>query len=64
MVIQEQEKMLVHSKKQAQIRALLFHEAHIKIPIECSNYNNIFLVENVAKLPENTGINKYTIKLE
>ena len=56
--------MLVHSKKQAQIRALLFYKAHINIPIEYSNHNNIFSVENAAKLPENTGINKYTIKLE
>ena len=29
-----------------------------------SDYNNIFLVKNVAKLPEHTRINDYTIKLE
>ena len=29
-----------------------------------SNYNNIFLIENVAKLLKNTRINKYAIKLK
>ena len=43
--IQEQEKMLVHFKKQAQIRALLFDQASIEIPTEYSNYNNVFLVK-------------------
>ena len=28
-----------------------------------SNYNNVFLVRNVAKFPKNTGINKQNIKL-
>ena len=39
-----------------------------KVPIiisaEYSNYNNIFLAENVAKLPKYTKINDYAIKLE
>ena len=32
--------------------------------VEYSNYNNVFLAENAAKLPEIIEINKYTIKLE
>ena len=29
-----------------------------------SNNSNIFLIKNVAKLPKNSGMNKYAIKLE
>ena len=43
---------------------LLFNKAFIEIPIEYFNYNNIFLVKNIAELPENIKINKYAIKLE
>ena len=32
--------------------------------MEYSDYNNIFLAENIAELPENTGINEHAIKLE
>ena len=32
--------------------------------MEYSNYSNVFLAENVAELPKNTGMNEYTIKLE
>ena len=31
---------------------------------EYSDYNNVFLLENITKLPENTRINEHTIKLE
>ena len=31
---------------------------------EYSNYSNVFSAENIAELPENTGINEYAIKLE
>ena len=67
-VIQEEEEMLVHSKRQAQIKAQvgawLFNKAFIKILAEYSNYNNIFSVENAVELPENTGINEHAIELE
>ena len=62
--IQKQEKMLVHSKKQAQIGALLFDKVFIAGPAKYSNYSNVFLVENAAELPENTGINEFTIKVK
>ena len=62
--IREQEKMPVHSKRQAQVGALLFDEASTEILAEYSNYSDVFSVENAAELPENTGINEHAIKLE
>ena len=62
--IQEQEKMLVHFKKQAQVRALLFDKAFTKVLAEYFNYSNIFLVENAAKLSKNIKINEHAIKLK
>ena len=32
--------------------------------MEYSNYSNVFSAKNVAKLPENTGMNKHAIELE
>ena len=62
--IRKQEKMLMYSKKQAQVGALLFVKALTKVLAKYSNYSNIFLVENAVELPENTGINKHIIKLK
>ena len=56
--------MPMHSKKQAQIGALLFDKALIDVPVKYSNYNNVFSTENAVELLENTRINKYVIKLE
>ena len=56
--------MLIYSKKQAQVKAVLFNKALTKILIEYSNYNKVFLVKNVAKFPKNTRINEHTIKLK
>ena len=53
----------MHFEKQAQIGALLFGKALIKVPAKYFKYSDIFLVENVAKLLENTKINKHAIKL-
>ena len=63
-IIQEQEKISVDSKRQVRVGALLFDKAFTKIPAEYSDYSNVFSVENVVELPENTGINEYAIKLE
>ena len=62
--IREREEISVHSKRQVQVGALIFDEAPTKIPAEYSDYSNVFSVENVAELPENTGINEHAIKLE
>ena len=60
--------MLVHSKRQAQIKAqvgaLLFNKTPTKISAEYSDYNNVFSAEYLVELLENTGINEYTIELE
>ena len=70
--IKKWEEMPMHFKRQAQIeaqsgahvKALLFDKALTGVPAEYSDYINIFSVENVTKLPENPGMNEYTIKLE
>ena len=66
--IREQEKMPVHSKRQAQIEAqvgaLLFNEALTEVPAEYSDYSNVFLAEHAARLLENTRMNEYAIELE
>ena len=56
--------MLAHSKKQAQVEALLFDKALTKVLAKYSNYSNVFSVKYAAKLLENTKINKHAIKLE
>ena len=56
--------MIIYFKKKAQIGALLFDNAFIKILAEYSNYNNIFFVENVTELPKNSKRNKHFIKLK
>ena len=40
-VIREREEMLVHTEKQAQVRALIFNEASTEIPLEYSNYSDV-----------------------
>ena len=61
---QEQEEMLVHSKKQAQIRASLFNKTPTEVLVEYSDYSNVFSMKNVAELPENTRMNNHAIELE
>ena len=64
MAIREQKKMLVHSKKQAQVGTLLFDKTFTNVLAEYSNYSNIFLTKYTTKLLEKTRINEYTIKLK
>ena len=68
MVIQEQKKISVHSKRQAQIEtqvgALLFNEAPTEVLAEYSDYSNIFLAEYAMELPKNTEINEHVIELK
>ena len=62
--IRKREKMPVHSKRQAQVGALLFNEALTEVLVEYSNYSNVFLLENIAEILEKTGINEHAIELE
>ena len=64
MAIGEQEKMPVHSKRQAKVRALLFNKAPIKVLAGYSDYNNVFSAENAAELLKNTKMDEHAIKLE
>ena len=76
--IREREKMAMNPDKKAQIEAqsgaqvkngaqvgaLLFDEALTEILAKYSDYSDVFLTENTAELPENTGMNEHAIKLE
>ena len=64
MAIQEQEKMPVHSKKQAQVGALLFNKTFTEVPVEYFDYSNVFIAENAVELLEIIGINEHAIELE
>ena len=64
MTIQEQEKMLVYSKKQAQVGALLFDKAFTEVLAEYSDYSNVFSAKYAVELLDNTGMNEYAIQLE
>ena len=48
----------------AQVGALIFDKAPTKVLAKYSNYSNVFLVENVTKHPEHTGMNYHAIELE
>ena len=48
----------------AQVKVLLFDKSPTEVLAEYSDYSNIFLAKNVAKLPENTKMNEHAIKLE
>ena len=63
-IIREQEKIPVYFKKQIQVGDVFFDKAFIKIPVEYSNYSNVFSMENAVKLFKNTKINKHAIKLK
>ena len=62
--ISKQEEMPVHSKKQAQVGALLLNKAPTKVLAEYSDYSNIFSAEYTVESPENIGMNEYTIAIE
>ena len=66
--IRERKEMAMDSgrkaQNKAQVGALLFDEAPTKVPAEYSDYSNVFLAENAAELPENTGMNEHAIELE
>ena len=64
MAIRKQEKMPVHSKKQAQVGALLFDKTLTEVLAEYSDYSDVFSAENTVELSENIGINEHAIELE
>ena len=60
--------MPVHFKKQAQIKtqvgALLFNEAPTEVLTQYSDYNNVFSIQNIVNLLENTKLNEHAIELK
>ena len=57
-------KAQIKAQNRVQVGALLFDKAPTEVLTEYSDYSNVFSAENVAELPENTGMNKHAIKLE
>lgn len=53
----------VHELQVAQITTSYWDKASIKIPGKCTNYTDIFFLNLVIELPQNTSINKYIIKV-
>ena len=49
---------------EAPIRALLFNKAFIEVSMEYFNYSNVFSIENIMELSEQTRINGNIIKLK
>ena len=49
--IWKREEMPMHSKKQAEVGALLFDKASTEISVEYFDYSNVFSVENAAEVP-------------
>ena len=64
--------MLVHSERQAQIKAqngipvrtLIFDKTLTIVLAEYSNYSNVFSIEYAAELPKYTRMNYHAIELE
>ncbi len=56
-------KLLIHLSRVAQIAALQWDKASIKILAEYSYYAYVFSLELAMELPENTGLNEQAIKL-
>ena len=59
-----QKEMPVHSKRQAQVGALLFDKAPSEVPAKYYDYSNIFSADNAAEILEHIEINDHAIKLE
>ena len=53
--------MPIYSSSPAQVAALMSEET--VIPVEYSNFFNVFFSDSAAELPEHTGINDYLINL-
>ena len=54
--IRKREEMSVHSKKQAQVKALLFDKAPTEVPVDYSDYSDVFSAENTAEFPDENAI--------
>ena len=64
MAINHDRKAQIEAQSGTQVGALLFDEAPTEVPVEYSDYSDVFSTENAAELPENTGMNEHAIELE
>ena len=55
-------RMTIHLAKKTQIISILAEK--VIAPAKYSDFANIFLKKSVNVLPEQTGVNKYIIKLD
>ena len=54
----------VQIKAKAQVGALIFNKAPIKVLVKYSDYSNIFSVKIAAKLPKYSKIDNHAIELK
>ena len=64
MIVDRSRKAQIKAQSRAQVKALLFDKDSAEVLAEYSDYSDVYSVENVAKLPENTRINEHAIELE
>lgn len=55
--------MPIHPWRAAWVTTLQWDKASTEIPVEYSDYTNVFSFDQVMELPGNIGINEYVIKL-
>ena len=58
------EPMIIHPAREAQIALLKANEAPVTIPVEYSDFSDVFSEKSAAELPEHTEINTHAIDLE
>ena len=56
--------IMIHFLWEAQILALIQAQVPTKVPSKYADYADVFFFDLAMQLLENTGINKYAIKLE
>lgn len=64
MAINPIKKAQINAQGKAQVRALIFDKALTIVPVEYSNYSDVFLAKNIVEQPKYTIINDHAIKLE
>ena len=52
------------AKSRVKVGALIFDEAPTEVLAEYCHYSNVFSVENVVEISDNTGMNEHAINLE
>ena len=61
MAVSKPSSMPIHASRQAQVASLVSEEANI--PVEYSDFSDVFSPDSAAELPEHTGFNDHPIDL-